>query len=507
MKLLLLMLLFSPLAINCETKKEDKKIINPNDEPFLPINPNYQLNTKLTKRGVEKNINEILSHLNADVYPTKNTPNYNENYYHDLQANIPVIQSSSSPQSYDIPSVPVQTILPPVYGPPDQSQRQENIIYSTGQNGYSTYYNNNPTTYNSQQSVSPGQLNQYTVPEMQYYYSINQQPDITYSIATSQDNSEIPTGTIEMVDEKYIKQQQQQQRVKLNDGRTSNNIKDTQFMEGINYITNSQKDLDTQSTTNKQPIAYNLIENQSDLHIRSAQLPSRNIMKYSNNGGQQQIGNYQLPQVYKQQLDQLMSQALANFFMQNGAINQGQNSQYDLNQVQSPVKPLTQPSQVIAKTGLAYVMNPSSYHIVPRHIAKNPSSSQVIQASPSSHGKIRKPQTTVSVEPSQSYYIQPMKSMKHHQHNVPHTTSDFLNYEYPPGMNHDADTVPLFDLNKAIQNYSPSDEVYTTYPGSPVEYNHYYQPRQISKYYKTSLDDGSFKRNSRRSPKPPTIYK
>lgn len=470
------------------------------------MNPNYQINTKLTKRGVEKNINEILSHLNTNLYPTKNTPNYNENYYHDLQANIPVMQSSSSSassQSYDIPSIPVQTILPPAYGPPDQSQRQENIIYSTGQNGYSTYYNNNPTAYNSQQSVSSEQLNQYNVPEMQpqYYYSINQQPDITYSIATSQDNSETPTGAIEMFDEKYIKQQ----RGKLNDGRTSNNIKDTQFMEGINYITNNQKDLDTQSTSNKQPIAYNLVENQSDIQLRSAQLPSRNIMKYSNNGVQQQIGNYQLPPAYKQQLDQIMSQALANFFMQNGAINQGQNSQYDLNQVQNPVKPLTQPNQVIAKTGLAYVMNPSTYHVVPRHIAKNPSSSQVVQASPNSYGKIRKPPTTVSIEPSQSYYIQPMKSMKNH-HSIPHTTSDFLNYEYP-GMNHDTDTVPLFDSNKSIQNYSPSDEVYSSYPGSPVEYNHYYQPRQVSKYYKTSLDDASFKRNSRRSPKPPTFYK
>lgn len=511
-----LLIFILPLAITATEEINNKKLTNPNDEPFLPINPDYLYSPKLIKRGVEKDINEMISQLNPEIYSrqaaAKETvgPNYNENnYHHGIQANIALIQSSSLsssglPLSYDIPPVPMRTMMPPIYGSVTQSQRQGNPLYAAGQNGYSTYYN--PTSYSSQQSAVPVQqqqhqqqaqiIPQYNQYSSQNYYSSQQQqqhPYMAYSSAppsAPQEEPENPMMLMEMPDEKYTRP-----RGKIQDTRIINDMRDGQFTDGINYISSNQKDLDTQSTTYKQPSTYNLLNVQSDLHLRSAQLP-KNSLRYTSNDG----NNFQLPPNYKQQLDHIMSQALAKLLMQNGAINQGQNNnQYDFNQGQNPVKPLTQPGQIIAKTGLAYVMNPSTFHVLPRHVSKNQDSSQVIQVPSSGYGRIRKPTTSVSVEPSQSYYIKPVKSVKNHPATL--TTMDFMNYDYPGEHVYDTEPIPSFDSNRTMSHYSPSDEVYSSYPGPPMyEYSNYHHP--MLRNFKTMLDDDyESKRSSKRSPK------
>ncbi|KAK0079758.1 hypothetical protein PV325_000859 [Microctonus aethiopoides] len=454
---------------------------DPNDAPFLPIFPVYPYNPKLMKRGVEKD--HSYGHINSELYAPKPdakdsyTTKYNGNYHRDSHSSTP----------------PTQSVYQPSYISSNQPYAQS-TAYTPGSSIPSQYYNTNPylyTIYNGypvalvtqSHSVNPRLPNNY-------YYQQQYHPNYHQAYSSGVESSQIGHEH----DGKLFGKFQDTLKNELN-------TKDaTQFIDGTNYLTNS-KELETSTSTYRLPSNVNQENDISNVHLRSAQLPRTMFQIVPYDGQQFKVANYAVASGYKypQLSQQLINQAVENGFGQPAIANVAQ-GQYDISQVNSNLSGknnLQLQSPVIAKTGLAYVMNSGSFNISPRHIPKAMDSYQNLDSSMISI-RNQKPMTTVTVEGSHGLYIPPTKLYKH-QSQLP----EYNSYTTQNGQVYNGLTSSmLVDYKKNEQNYSTED-IQQTQPDQSYSYQYSgYLPTSSNQQqldnYKITLDDVNYasKRNS-----------
>lgn len=340
----------------------------PNEDPFLPIYPIYPYNPKLMKRGVEK---DFLSQLNPEVFAPKHTPR-DSSYVNYYSGNNNRDQSTTSgyPQAYTTMS----TINLP-----------QNVNY-----------NNNPSSLYNYPLTVLAQPQMYTTAGNYPHYHSNYQ-------------------------QAYYAQQSYpgKSQEKL---RNESTPKDTSFIDGTNYITivKDLKDLETQATAQIPNGSYRLLgfEGVQRPPPQSPPAPQPTAA----------VSGYRY-----QHLDQTMAQALGRLLSQQSAISTSTaptyapvaQNQYDPNDGYLP-QSIQQSSPVIAKTGLAYVMNPMPLNIVPRHIARG-------QDYQDPRNQVVRPAATqVSLEPSQGIYIPPMKIKSPLRYSDYYTQANNPVLTYPP---------------------------------------------------------------------------
>ncbi|XP_034951550.1 uncharacterized protein [Chelonus insularis] len=392
---LIVIALLLPLAISAQRYQ---RLSNPNDEPFLPIFPVYPYSPKLIKRGTEKH---FLSQLNPEAFTPK--PNTRDSYSTSFNGNYQRDSTSA-------------TSAPNIYQPAYTSTNQ---AYNPSQ-AYATVPRINPPNYNA--NLYPYALyNSYPVtliaqpyttlyPNYQQVYYANSNSNLNYKQAYTNSKTN-ESSKNDLRNEKNLERPRNELAF-LKDG----------FIDGTNYVSNSRdvedSNLYKQSTFNQLQVKPDA----SELHLRSAQLPATAYHQLVGIEKQQnRQPNYALsPSGYKyQQLDSTMAAALSRLLTQQSVAQQGLNppsppslsNQYEVSDVhQNMAPPAIQrdPSSVIAKTGLAYVMN-QPINVSPRHIAKMPEAYQLLDPT----GGLDRGQkvTQVTFEPSESIYIPPIKSV------------------------------------------------------------------------------------------------
>ncbi|XP_057328524.1 uncharacterized protein LOC130669569 [Microplitis mediator] len=329
----------------------------PNEEPFLPIYPIYPYSPKLMKRGAESH---FLSQLNPEVFAQKHSPrdSYALNYYSTSNSNNNREQSTT--QAYSLANPQAYTTMSTLHVP-------QNVNYNSNP---SNYYNYPLAVLAQPQSyATAANYPNYQSNYQQAYVSANY-PQQSYSTGKNQEKQ-----------------------------RNESNFKDATFVDGSNYITiiKDLKDLEGQSTAQIPNAAYRLIGFEGVQ--RPPPPPSQPTAAAS---------GYRY-----QQLDQMTAQALGRLIAQQSAISATAAPTYTpvtQNQYETEgymPQTVQQNSPVIAKTGLAYVMNPMPINIVPRHIARGQDSYQDLR------NQVTRPAanqvTQVSLEPSQGVYIPPMR--------------------------------------------------------------------------------------------------
>nr|XP_012226770.1 PREDICTED: uncharacterized protein LOC105674786 [Linepithema humile] len=295
-RLILLCLLLSPVILAQPRESKD-----PNDEPFLPIFPDYPYTPKVIKRGAER---ELTTQLTPELYAPKvdaknsYSSSYNTNYQRDPYYN-PDPRNSSPAPAY--PSYYNGDAYAYVHSP--------YAVYNT----YPTPYAVNPASY----PVSyPNYY--YQQPYYSHYYNhalfpppLPPSPPPPPHQETSQDSAE---------DDRHGKQSK-----KLKDDETSQNVPSTsQYVDGGNYISGGggggSRDLDVQSSTYKLAGPYNQLE--GNVQVRNLPIPlPKATYRLINVAGQPVNPNYPLPTTYIkiQQMEQQVSQALARLLAQQQA--------------------------------------------------------------------------------------------------------------------------------------------------------------------------------------------
>lgn len=560
-----------------------------NDEPFLPIYPVYPYSPKLIKRGTER---DLIAPLTAELYAPKldardsYTANFGGSYPRDpyYPSYNPYPKTSGS-SSYPI-SNPVSSAgftptgsysssstsfaSPSVFTTPNaagySSQNAAGFSgtsYSPYSAGYSNPYPYSPAPYGIYNSYSAP----YSQPPTPYtptsYPNYNYQAPYFYPNYYNQPYPALPppppphpgheypeSSSSDDADEAESsgksnagtkKSESKKNRSKDNDSENNKEPRDEQFVDGGNFLSSSAKDLDGQSTSYKPPSPYNQLTQLSDVHLRSvpiAGLP-RTTYRVISVGGQPVGPDYPLPQTYAkvQQLEQIMSQTLAKLLAQNNANQAGQyqtHEQSDNSGLISNGNLVNQsPQSVIAKTGLAYVVNPANLakspngqgQFVSNYNRQNP---VVIKVQDSNHGLQpsstilskaaakyadghfpQKSITTVSLQQAPGIYIPPeAKDIKDDNSQ----STEYNDYDSTSGQNYDNSNS---GYKKNEQNYSidqagqgaPYHNSNLVTVQTPQPQNYQYSSflstqssqQQQPRDYKTSLDDVNFstKRNTK----------
>ncbi|XP_078035358.1 uncharacterized protein LOC144469216 [Augochlora pura] len=354
MAMLALILLLCTSLVQGDGKSND-----PNDEPFLPIFPVYPYNPKLIKRGADRDaITQLTPELYApkldakDSYSSSYSTNYPRDPYYPSYNPYPKASTSSSYSYYG--SLP--------YSYPSSASYPTYNAYNT----YSTPYPM-PPSY----SGMP-----YSTPYPNYYYH----PPYYYPNYYSQPMygpPPLPPPGTDYSGDSYSDQESEKSTKKKpsSDKRYKNNDEQestsSQYIDGGNYISGNSKDLDSQPSTYKSSSPQNQLEQVTDIHIKNIPLPApKTTYRVVSVAGQPVGPDYPLPAPYvkAQQLEELMSQTWAKVLAQNlqsaaqysandGSKNndRGQNANKD--QARDLQRYVSVPN-VIAKTGLAYVVNP-----------------------------------------------------------------------------------------------------------------------------------------------------
>ncbi|XP_076763146.1 uncharacterized protein LOC143430655 [Xylocopa sonorina] len=301
MDLLLLFLLTSTVLVQGYDKQND-----PNDEPFLPIYPVYPYSPKLIKRGVADR--ENAAQLSAELYASK--AGAKDSYGASLNANHPrdpyylnrnpCLKVSSSPNYGYYGSLPYSyptAYSPATYAAPSPSYGV--IPYSASYPNYyyqSTYYYpegyySKPLFYTPPPPPPPPPPSSLPAPVTEYP---NNAP---YA------DSEISGKNRE----KYSNDEQ--------------NYKDrgpNQFIDGANYISDSSKDLESQSSSYKTSAHQNQLMRWDDSQLKNLPLP-RTTYRVVSVAGQPVGPDYPLPAPYAkaQQLEDMMRHAWGKAYVQN----------------------------------------------------------------------------------------------------------------------------------------------------------------------------------------------
>lgn len=328
---------------------------DPNNEPFLPIYPIYPYSPKLIKRGAEKeSVPQISPELYAPKVDAKDSYSSSFNAHHPRDPYYPNYNpypKVSSPSNYafhgshpySYPTEPYNVYNPypsPYTVPPSPSYTP--IPYSTS---YPNYYYQPPYYY----------PNYYTQP----LFPPPPLPPPAVDYGDSYSDAET-----------FGKGKEKKQS---GDKRYRNN-EAGQFVDGANYISENQKDLDGQSSTYKATSLQNQLGQTSELQIKNLFLPKTTYRVISVAG--QPVGpDYPLPAAYvkAQQLEELMNRDWMKILAQNlqqvsqeystsesgkhVATSANDNQDAEHNDQGKDTRYLSVPN-IITKTGLTYVVNP-----------------------------------------------------------------------------------------------------------------------------------------------------
>ncbi|CAB0027801.1 unnamed protein product [Trichogramma brassicae] len=201
----------------------------------------------------------------------------------------------------------------------------------------------------------------------------------------------------------------------------NNSDPDSNYVDGVNYLISSDKDLDGESSTHRTPSRYNQLDNQdTENQPRTVVLPKATYRLVSISGQQQPSASDSSPAppgyIKIQQLEQLMRQALARLLSQNAAqqanlahIQQEAVQRHQHNKdVGGAQQYINVPGNTIAKTGLSYVVNPTIISRVKSSSPQyNPSSLAQTSSNNNKQTYGQKTTTTVNIQPSSSIYIPP----------------------------------------------------------------------------------------------------
>ncbi|XP_011495036.1 PREDICTED: uncharacterized protein LOC105359964 [Ceratosolen solmsi marchali] len=363
MKIFIIFLL-SPAVIHSQ---QYVKNTNPNDEPFLPIHPEYPYNPKLMKRGIDHKPDQpspAITQLHSELYVPKidSRDSYSTSY---TQSSYPSYSSYVKPISTSNILTP-SSYYPTPYTTPSSSPYGLVNPYSTPYSSFPTGFATNAQSFGVSPYNNMGVYPNY-YPHHPYYYPnyYNQPPygPIPPGYPSrplkhqNHDNDEEDNDD-DRPREKIKKNGNQKNRLKNSDRESDN----SQYIDGTNYIISSSKDLDGESSTHRIPSRYNQIEQNSDSEARTAPASKTayRLVKLSS----QPSNDYNSPSngyIKIQQLEQLMRQALAKLLAQNAAqqenlarIQQEVHKQQNIKNNQHYI-PVT---NTIAKTGLSYVVSP-----------------------------------------------------------------------------------------------------------------------------------------------------
>ncbi|XP_043251691.1 DNA-directed RNA polymerase II subunit RPB1-like [Colletes gigas] len=363
--MLVLLLLSTAFAVQGYGKSND-----PNDEPFLPIYPVYPYSPKLIKRGADR---ESSTQLSPELYAPKvdakdsYSASFSSNYPRDpYYPNYNLYSKATTPSSYSYGSVPYAypTTAYPTAPYPTSA-------YSD-YNSYSSPYAMAPPSY-SAVPYSASYPNYYYQPPYYYpnYYTQPLYPPPPMPPPTG-DYSNDPYS--EPNDKNGRKKSNGEKRYRGNDA--DQDTVGNQYVDGGNYISGNGKDLDGQSSTYKSSSPRNQLEQLSDLRVKNLQIPVPTTSYRVISVAGQPVGpDYPLPAPYlkAQQLEELMSQTWAKMMAQNlqqqsallRANEANKDSQTGSNQYANQndrsidgQRYVSVPN-VIAKTGLAYIVNPN----------------------------------------------------------------------------------------------------------------------------------------------------
>ncbi|XP_017756832.1 PREDICTED: uncharacterized protein LOC108548427 [Eufriesea mexicana] len=456
---------------------------DPNNEPFLPIYPIYPYSPKLIKRGAEKeSVTQLSSELDApkadakDSYSTSFNANHPRDPYYPNYHPYPKVSASSSyafhgshPYRYPVEPYNVYNPYPSPYAvPPPPSYTP--IHYSTS---YPNYYYQPPYYYPNYYSQPLFPSPPLPPPAVDY--------SDTYSDSETNGKSKKQSG-----DKRY----------RSNEG--------SQFVDGMNYISENQKDLDSQSSTYKATSLQNQLAQTSDLQIKKLFLPKTTYRVISVAG--QPVGpDYPLPAAYvkAQQLEELMNRN----WMKVLAQNLQQVSEYSASESNKHVATPTNDNQdqndrskdtryvsvpnIIAKTGLTYVLNPQNI-LEKLNVGQTPS--PIVQTPKTRLKNIRYP----SLNPGVYTAIEkPQKDQTE--------TNEYDNYETSSSQDNQDYDGSLNQSDKPQQNYGlDTDQSYQnqnyvtaqTPRNYNYQYNNYNTPQTViqrqSQLYKNTVDNVNF---------------
>lgn len=302
------------------------KTKNPNDEPFLPIYPVYPYTPKLIKRGAEP---ELIPQLTPELYASKVNAkdSYGSSYGNNYQRDSYYPDYQNSYSKSESPS----STYPSYYN----SDANYATISAYANSPYAAY-NSYPTPPYTVNPAAPS----YPTSSYPYYY----QPSYYYphyfthallappsssssSSASNVDYQETSQDApAEAENDKQDDTDNKKTKTLPNEGETTQDASTGQYVDGGNYISSASRDLDVQSSTYKVAGPYNQIERdvpaKSNLPIP---LPKTTYRVISVAG--QPVGpDYPLPASYvkAQQVEQLMSQTLANLLAQKTQQQAGQ---------------------------------------------------------------------------------------------------------------------------------------------------------------------------------------
>lgn len=164
------------------------------------------------------------------------------------------------------------------------------------------------------------------------------------------------------------------------DNESNQDSSGNQFVDGGNYIAGNARDLDTQPSTYKARSPQNQLEQAGDLHMKNLPIPlPKTTYRVISVAGQPVGPDYPLPAPYvrAQQLEELMSQSWVKLLAQN---LQQQAAQYPVNEANKNTAAEANDGEyvnqndhnrdtqryvpvpnVITKSGLAYIVNPSIF--------------------------------------------------------------------------------------------------------------------------------------------------
>ncbi|XP_015439478.1 PREDICTED: cuticle collagen bli-1-like [Dufourea novaeangliae] len=482
MAILVLLVLSSTILVQGYGKSND-----PNEEPFLPIFPVYPYSPKLIKRETDR---EAVTQLSPELYAPK----------------IDAKDSYSASYSTNYPRDPYY----PNYNPyPKSSSAAGYSYYSSMPYTYPTSAYNRYNSYSTPYPAAPPSYSTmpYSTSYPNYYY----QPPYYYPNYYTQPlyaPPPLPPPGADYSSDPYSDTDNEKNKEKKPSGdkRYRYNEADqdptgNQYVDGGNYISGNTKDLDGQPSTYKASSPQNQLEQVSDFHLKNIQVPlPKTTYRVISVAGQPVGPDYPLPAPYvkAQQLEELMSQTWAKVLAQNlqqaaqyhtndGNKNNGGQYVNQNDQNKDSQRYVSVPN-VIAKAGLAYIVNPSILGKL--NIAQ--AAGQVNQA-PTTHLKnIKYP------PPIPGVYTAVDKPGKDQV-----DSNEYENYDTsPPQRSQDYDS-SLSQNDKQPQNYENEQSYQNqnfvtaqTPRGYGYQYNDYNPSQQTgqqqSNQYKNNLDDVNY---------------
>lgn len=403
-------------------------LVKSNDEPFLPISPQYSYNLKLTKRGIDR---QGITQLTPELYnpKTDSADSYNQGFNNNFQ------KDSYFP-SYNVlpkPAPGIPPYFPPApFSPGASPYGPLNSPYPSPYAGTSPYagagpYPAGPSPGPYAPGPSPGPYPPGPYPNYSPYYPGAPTPYAGYPgyqpynpyypppppppyPQSSKDDDDSDDDD---------KEDGKRSEGKRNRYKESNDIK---YVNNGNYISDNSKDLDGQSSSYKTPSNYNNLDSGSQ---------QKTLYRIVNIPSQQSSDILLSTNQAKAHLENLMRQALTKILSQNVIQNVPQpvpriSYPFDLESNKNNQNYVTTPGQGIAKTGLTYIVNPTVYTKVNQGqnnanlqaqgtIAKN------VKYPNPQYGQ--KPVTKVTLERSPGVYLSPYKSSTQ--------SPDYADYDSP----------------------------------------------------------------------------